>query len=124
VRGHSARQSVERSEILTRRDTPHSAFAPAARPYAELDDDALVVRSKTGDLEAFREVATRYFPLIYTLTCALTGSLTRGKDLARDTFVAAWKQLPDLGQPVELRSWLRGIARRVIADFLRKNDGN
>ena len=35
--------------------------------YAELDDDVLVARSQTGDLIAFREIATRYLPLIYTL---------------------------------------------------------
>lgn len=90
-----------------------------SKSYAELDDDVLVARSRTGDLKAFREIGTRYLPLIHSLTCCLTGSLTRGKDLARDTFVVAWKQLPDLREPVRLRSWLCGIARNRVADFLR-----
>ena len=89
-----------------------------ATSYAELDDDALVTRSRMGDVEAFREIASRYFPLINTLTCALTGSLNRGKDLARDTFVAAWKQLPTLRERVEVRLWLCGIALKFVADFL------
>lgn len=92
--------------------------------YAGLDDDALVARSRTGDMEAFREVAARYFHLINTLTCALTGSLTRGKDLARDTFFVAWKQLPALRERVELRLWLCGIALKLVADFLRRMRAN
>jgi hypothetical protein len=32
--------------------------------------------------------------------------------------------LPDLREPAELRARLRGIGRRVIADFLRESDAN
>jgi len=92
--------------------------------YAELDDDALVARSRSGDVEAFREITTRYLPLINTLTCTLTGSSTRGKDLARDTFLVAWKQLPSLRERVELHVWLCGIALNLLADFLRGMRGN
>lgn len=82
----------------------------------------LVARCRTGDLEAFREIAIRYFQVTYTPTYSLTGSLTRGRDLARDTFVVAWRQLLDLREPVRLRSWLCGIARKLIADFLRDQE--
>lgn len=92
--------------------------------YAELDDDVLVARSRKGDLQAFREIATRYLPLIHTLACTLTGSLTRGNDLARDTFLAAWKQLPAFRESVELRFWLCEIALKLVADFQRRMAAN
>ena len=92
--------------------------------YAELDDHALVTRSRTGDVEAFREIASRYLPLINALTYCLTGSLTRGKDLARDTFVVAWKQMPALSARVELHLWLCGIALKLVADFLGRIRAN
>jgi len=88
----------------------------------ELDDGELVTRSIGGDVEAFREIVARYYPLIGTLAYRATGSLSQSDNLARDTFVAAWRQLADLGEPARLRSWLCGIARNLIADFLRGRD--
>ena len=36
-------------------------------PLPELEDEELVVRSRTGDVGAFRGIATRYYSLIYTI---------------------------------------------------------
>jgi DNA-directed RNA polymerase specialized sigma24 family protein len=91
---------------------------------AELDDEELVARSLAGDVEAFREIAARYYPLISRLAYHATGSLSRSDNLARDTFIAAWKQLMDLHEPAKLRSWLCGIARRLIKDSLRDKDAS
>jgi RNA polymerase sigma factor (sigma-70 family) len=41
-------------------------------------------------------------------------------DLAQETFVAAWKQLRDLREPVKLRPWLCGIARHLTHNWLRR----
>ncbi len=84
----------------------------------ELDDDELVARSLTGDVEAFREIGVRYYPLLRTLAYAATGSLGRADTLARDTLVAAWIQLADLPNAAKLRSWLCGITRHFINDSL------
>jgi hypothetical protein len=88
----------------------------------ELDDGELVTRSSAGDVEAFREIVARYYLLISTLAYHATGSLSQSDNLARDTFVAAWTQLADLREPVRLRSWLCGIARNLIDDFLCHRD--
>jgi DNA-directed RNA polymerase specialized sigma24 family protein len=39
--------------------------------------------------------------------------------LAQETFVAAWKTLGDLREPIRLRPWLCGIARHRICDVFR-----
>jgi DNA-binding CsgD family transcriptional regulator len=85
---------------------------------AELDDDELVTRSLAGDVEAFRQIGVRYYPLISALAYHATGSLSQSDNLAQDTLVAAWKQLADLPAPAKLRSWLCGIAHQLIKDFL------
>jgi RNA polymerase sigma-70 factor (ECF subfamily) len=41
----------------------------------------------------------------------------RAKDVASETFLVAWRRLDEV--PVEERSWLLGVARRVIADQFR-----
>ena len=86
---------------------------------AELDDDELVARSLAGEVEAFRQIGVRYYPLICTLAYDATGSLSQSDNLARDTLVAAWMQLADLPDRAKVRSWLCGIARNLTNDFLR-----
>jgi len=61
-------------------------------PPRELEDEELVVRSRTGDMGAFRGIATRYYSLIYTMAYEATGSSNQSDDLARDTFLAAWRR--------------------------------
>jgi hypothetical protein len=86
---------------------------------AELDDDELVARSLAGEVEAFRQIGIRYYPLIRTLAYEPTGSVSQSDSLARDTLVAAWKQLADLPDRAKLRSWLCGIVRNLTNDFLQ-----
>ena len=86
---------------------------------AELDDEELVARSLAGEVEAFRQIGVRYYALIRALAYEATGSLSQSDNLARDTLVAAWRQLADLPDPAKVRSWLCGIARNLTNDFLR-----
>jgi len=88
----------------------------------ELDDGELVTRSIAGDVEAFREIVARYYLLIRMLAYDATGRLGQSDSLARDTFVAAWKQLADLREPARLRSWLCGSARSLTDGFLCRRD--
>ena len=92
-------------------------------PPRELEDEELVARSRTGDVGAFRVIATRYYSLIYMMACEATGSSNRSDDLARDTFVAAWWRLSDSREPIKLRSWLCALARELIDDCLRRGAG-
>jgi DNA-directed RNA polymerase specialized sigma24 family protein len=92
-------------------------------PPRELEDEELVARSRTGDVGAFRVIATRYYSLIYTMAYEATGNLNRSDDLARDTFVAAWRRLSDSREPIKLRSWLCALARELTDDYLRHGAG-
>src|SRR3989304_9090500 len=87
---------------------------------AEMTDDELVVQSLTGDRDAFGRIVTRYQSLVCSLAYSATGSLTHSEDLAQETFVTAWKQLKQLREPGKLRSWLCGIARNLINNWLRR----
>jgi DNA-directed RNA polymerase specialized sigma24 family protein len=93
-------------------------------PPPVLEDEELVARSRTGDVGAFRGIATRYYSLIYTMAYEATGSLNRSDDLARDTFLAAWRRLSDSREPIKLRSWLCALARELIDDCLRHRGGH
>lgn len=83
------------------------------------NDAELVHESLAGNRDAFGQIVARYQSLICSLAYSATGSLSRSEDLSQDTFVTAWKQLPGLREPAQLRSWLCGIARNLISNAQR-----
>src|SRR5882672_4679350 len=86
----------------------------------ELGDAELVSRSLAGNREAFAGIVARYQSLICSLAYSASGNLSRSEDLAQETFLTAWKHLPDLRDPNRLRSWLCGISRNLLKSACRK----
>lgn len=83
-------------------------------------DAELVTGTLSGDRDAFARIISRYQSLICSLTYSATGNLGHSEDLAQETFIAAWKHLSHLRERDKLRSWLCGIARNRINNFLRR----
>jgi len=67
-------------------------------------DADLVTQSLVGDRDAFGKIVSRHQSLLCSLAYSATGSLSQSEDLAQETFVVAWKQLPGLREPEKLRS--------------------
>lgn len=76
-------------------------------------DAELVAQARRGDRDAFGRIVARYQALVCALAYNATGSLAQSEDLAQESFVVAWKQLPALREPEKLRSWLCGIVRNL-----------
>jgi RNA polymerase sigma factor (sigma-70 family) len=91
-----------------------------AMPVPKQNDVELVAKSLNGSEDAFRQIVERYQNLICSLAYCATGSLHQSEDLAQETFVTAWKELPKLREPSKLRSWLCGILRFAIGKQLRR----
>src|ERR1035438_7637096 len=85
----------------------------------EMSDEELVGKSLSGDRSAFARIVTRYQTLICSLAYSATGSLAGSEDLSQETFLAAWKHLPELREPGKLRPWLCGIVRNLNNKSLR-----
>jgi RNA polymerase sigma factor (sigma-70 family) len=90
-------------------------------PATEYNDAELVTETLAGNRDAFGRIVTHHQSLICSLAYSATGSLTRSEDLAQETFVTAWKHLPELREPAKLRAWLCGIARNLIGKTLRRD---
>jgi RNA polymerase sigma factor (sigma-70 family) len=93
----------------------NSMISDAART-----DSELVGESLSGNRDAFGQIVGRYQSLVCSLAYSATGSLSQSEDLAQDTFVTAWKQLPQLREREKLRPWLCGITRNLVNNCLRK----
>jgi RNA polymerase sigma factor (sigma-70 family) len=83
-------------------------------------DAELVAQSLAGSRDAFRKIVERHQTLVCSLAYCATGSLSQSEDLAQETFLAAWQQLPGMREPSKLRSWLCAIARFVIGKEIRR----
>ena len=89
-------------------------MTPDERTDAELVGDTLA-----GNRSAFAEIVSRYQTLVCSLAYSATGDLARSEDLAQDTFLAIWRQLPELREPEKLRAWICGIIRNRISHSYR-----
>jgi len=88
--------------------------------FAANNDAELVSGTLAGNRDAFSQIVSRYQSLIYSLAYSATGSFGQSEDLAQETFIIAWKHLSHLRERDKLRSWLCGIARNRINNFLRR----
>jgi RNA polymerase sigma-70 factor, ECF subfamily len=84
---------------------------PGPRP-AELGDDVLVARVRSGDRAAFRELYLRHARSVATAVARLVGDADLD-DIVQDTFVRATDRLASLRSPSHLRPWLVTIAIRI-----------
>ncbi len=84
-------------------------------------DAELALLSADGNKDAFGEVVRRYQSLICSITYSRTGDLASSEDLAQETFVTAWKQIRNLKEPGNLKSWICGIARNLVNSAHRKS---
>jgi RNA polymerase sigma factor (sigma-70 family) len=84
------------------------------------DDFELVASARDGDASAFAGIVERYQSLVCAIAYSGLGDLDLSRDVAQETFVAAWKGLPTLREPGRLRAWLAGIARHLMQNARRR----
>lgn len=81
----------------------------------------LVRRAQAGEREAFEMLFERHAVEIYRLAAAIVGEAD-ARDVAQETFVTAWQQLPRLRQPGSFRAWIRRTCVNRSRDWLRSRD--
>jgi RNA polymerase sigma-70 factor, ECF subfamily len=89
----------------------------------ELDERTLA-RAVRGDDDATRELVELYQERVFALTSRMLTGRGRAtvEDVAQDTFLAVFRQLPgfDVRGPARLSTWILTIAARRAIDELRR----
>lgn len=80
----------------------------------------LIELAQGGDRDAFTTLFQRYHPRICTYLGRLVENEDTGRDLAQETFVQAWQQLPHLRDTLSFEAWLYRIATNLARSFLRR----
>ncbi len=79
-----------------------------------------VERAMQGDTEAFGELVAAYKAAMQAYIVSRVRDFDWAQDLAQETFVAAYRALPNLREPRRFVPWLRGIADNLCALWARR----
>ncbi len=82
-------------------------------------ESALVADAIAGGRDAFQHLYRKYFRLISVVIFQRISAAADVEDLAQETFLHAWRGLPQLRDPARFVPWLLRIARRVVTDWRR-----
>jgi RNA polymerase sigma-70 factor (ECF subfamily) len=72
-----------------------------------------------GDKEAGERFVREFYPPLFRWLRYLTGSPEIAADLTQQTFVQAWKGLPEFQRRASLKTWLHRIAYHEYTHWLR-----
>lgn len=91
-----------------------------ARPHHDpLADELLVVRCQLGERPAFDELIARWQQPLWRYARQLAGNDAAADDAVQDVWLRVLRGIARLRDGAKLRSWLFGIAHRVLMDRLR-----
>ena len=94
--------------------------APDPDPPHPEDDAPLVVRARSGDVDAFGRLVRRHERGARALARSLVRDAAEAEDLAQDAFVRAYENLELLADPARFGAWLRRIVFGVCIDWVRR----
>jgi RNA polymerase sigma-70 factor (ECF subfamily) len=78
----------------------------------------VVRQAQAGRAEAFEVLVEHFGPQVYRLASAIVGR-DDARDVAQETFIAAWRELPRLREPDRFEPWLRRILINRSRNVLR-----
>ncbi|MFH8792090.1 RNA polymerase sigma factor [Streptomyces sp. NPDC017941] len=93
---------------------PEDADAPL--PH---EDALLAVRAAEGDEEAFEALVHRHAPVLLRLATRLLGSPTEAEDAVQESFVSAWRKLPEFRGDARFGTWIHRIVTNRCLNLLR-----
>ncbi|MGB0617900.1 MAG: RNA polymerase sigma factor [Myxococcota bacterium] len=94
---------------------------PAPRPtQAQLSDEELVERLRTGDREAFNEIYQRYFKRVYAFLDKRLRNRADTEETTQEVFINIFSSIDGYRGDAPLAAWIFGLTRRTLAARFRK----
>ncbi len=84
------------------------------------DEQALIERSRAGDLDAFNGLVEVYQDQVYSVALRMVRNHATAEDLAQDAFIAAFRSIRQF-RGGNFRAWLLRIVRNATYDWLRRS---
>lgn len=96
----------------------NSTESPSVPP--DLDDIALMLRVKVGDLEAFEILVERHQHSVVGTAAKMLGGEADAEDVAQHVFVRVWKSAPRYEPSAKFTTWLMTITRNLVFNEMRR----
>lgn len=84
------------------------------------DESDLVARARAGDSWAFERLFEQYHAPILNYLHRMVGDRAMAEDLTQDSFVKAYRALPDTKPDLAFKAWLYRIATNTAISQLRR----
>lgn len=82
--------------------------------FEQLDEQALILRVKAGDVDAFEPLVDRYLANVRAYLALRAPAVHLVDELAHETFVYAFRNIGDFTAGTSLLHWLRAIACNLL----------
>ncbi|MFQ5735006.1 MAG: RNA polymerase sigma factor [Planctomycetaceae bacterium] len=73
----------------------------------------LVRQARSGDREAFGELAVIFEPTVFAVALRTLRNRSEAREVTQDVLIQAYRKLPQLREPERFAGWLRQIANRM-----------
>jgi RNA polymerase sigma-70 factor (ECF subfamily) len=84
------------------------------------DDEAAVRRCQAGDADSYALLVDRYRKMVYNVAYRMLGDGDTAKDLAQESFIAAYNGIRQFRFGSKFSSWLYSIVLNKCRDHLRQ----
>jgi RNA polymerase sigma-70 factor (ECF subfamily) len=85
-----------------------------------LDDQTLVARAAEGDAPAFEALVRRHQRALFGLAVRMVGNRTDAEDVVQESFIAAWRRLPEFRGDAAFSSWMYRIVTNRCVTLTRR----
>jgi RNA polymerase sigma-70 factor (ECF subfamily) len=89
----------------------------------EISDTELLKLAKSGELQAFETLATRYERQVYSLAMRILRHEQDAEDVTQQAFLSAMEHLKTFREESSFSTWLMRIATHAALKILRKRKG-
>jgi len=86
----------------------------------EFDDDSMLQRAVSGDMEAFETLIRSYEKLIYNITYRMLGNPDDARDASQEVFIKIYKNLSKCANMKAFKSWVYTVTNNTCIDEIRK----
>ena len=84
----------------------------------QISDAAAVRQVRSGDRDAFRPLVERYSHMLFVLAYRMTNNETDAEEVVQETFLRAYRALPNFQERANFATWLYRIASNCTLDLL------
>jgi RNA polymerase sigma-70 factor, ECF subfamily len=114
------REAVDDTVYSDAAETTRAAIPPD-HPAQPESDQQLIDAVLAGDPAQFNGLVMRYANRLYRFILKNIGHAALAEDLAQETFVEAYRQLPTFRGEAKFSTWLFGIAVNKIRNYINRS---